>query len=178
MIQTDTGKTIYFQVGFCATAVDDGEWMVLPEQMTVGNEIIWASTFGRGGMIPASSRAPGKMCGYLRYDISDLDPDWDAPVTFGIMEMTAIPREGSPCKDIMHRYETNSAAQALGFTLSCEDNAASDIVRGPKDYILKVESFDSSKWTEEEALEAVEKLLDFQISGPWTFRIEHISYYL
>ena len=177
-IQTDTGETVYFQVGLCFTAADDGEWNVLPEQLMVGETEIWPRFFGRGGMVLPTAEAPGKICGQVRYDITDQDPDWSLPLTFSIRELFAIPREGSPCRDILHRYDTNSAAQALGVTLSCQDAVADDSVRGPQDYMLTVESFDGTKWTQEEAAAEIERLLNDRISGPWVFRIPDISKFI
>lgn len=176
-IQTDTGETGYFQISLCFTAADDGEWNALPAQLVVGEAEIWPGFFSKGGMVSPTADAPGKICGQVRYDITDQDLDWSLPLTFSIRELLAAPREGSPCQDILHRYDTNSAAQALGVTLSCRDDAADDSVRGPQDYILTVETFDETKWTQEEAAAEIERLLNYSISGPWVFRIPDISEY-
>ena len=131
-----------------------------------------------GGIEPASGNAQGRKCVQMRYNVSSLDPDWNQPVKLNFDSIAAIPREGSPCKDILHRFETNASAQALGVTVSCTDNVTGDVVRGPKDYVLTVESFDEVNRTLEEVESALERYLDFHVSGPWTFSIDNINSYI
>lgn len=172
----DTGTDIFLQADYCFTAADDGEWNPVPGDASVGDTAIWASTYGNGGMIPATADSQGKMCGRMRYNITDLGPDLNRPLTLSISDLFASPREGSPCKDILHRFGTSSAAQDLGVALSCKDEAPDGPVHSPKEYTLTVDSFDTEKWAgEEEALAAAERALDYRISGPWVFQIENIA---
>ena len=104
---------------------------------------------------------------YLRYALS-----------IRVRSLFAPAREGSPCKDIMRRYETNAAAQAIKVSLSCEDNIADEWIRGPKDYILTVTDWDRERMTQEEAQEKIEGFLDFDIEGNWTIEINDARKYI
>ena len=168
---TETGVNDILQVGLCFTAVDDGEWMVIPGNAKSNEREIMARTFAPGGKVSASAEHIGRICGTLSYDITGVDPEPYDSLTITVQNLIAPSRDGSPCKDILHRFETNASAQALGVTLICSDDVACDTIRGPKNYTLSIESYNSAKWTREEALQVVEKLLDFQISGPWIFKI-------
>ena len=174
----ENGENTYFQVGLCFTLPDDGEWDIIPGTAAVGNLDLWADMMAAGGIEPASGNAQGRKCVQMRYNVSSLDPDWNQPVKLNFDSIAAIPREGSPCKDILHRFETNASAQALGVTVSCTDNVTGDVVRGPKDYVLTVESFDEVNRTLEEVESALERYLDFHVSGPWTFSIDNINSYI
>lgn len=170
-IWTERGVNDILQVGLCFTAVDDGEWMVIPANAKSGEGEIMANTLTPGGKTPATAEHNGRICGTLSYDVTALDLDHYAPLIITVRSLFANPREGSPCKNILHRFETNAAAQALGVTLICSDDISSETIRGPKDYVLSIQSYDSTKWTQEEAMQKIEKLLDSQISGPWVFEI-------
>lgn len=174
----ESGENTYLQVGLCFTLPDDGEWNIIPGTAAVGDLDLWADTMAAGGIEPASGDAQGRKCVRMRYNVSSLDPDWDQPVKLNFDSIAAAPREGSPCKDILHRFETNASAQALGVTISCTDNVTGDVVRGPKDYVLTVESFDETSRTLEEAESDLGRYLDFHISGPWTFSIGNINSYI
>ena len=167
----ERGVNDILQVGLCFTAVDDGEWMVIPANAKSGEREIMANTLTPGGKTPATAELNGRICGTLSYDVTALDLDHYAPLIITVRSLFANPREGSPCKHILHRFETNAAAQALGVTLTCSDDISSETIRGPKDYVLSIQSYDSTKWTQEEAMQKIEKLLDSQISGPWVFEI-------
>lgn len=172
-IWTERGVNDILQVGLCFTAVDDGEWMILPANARSGKREIMANTLTRGGMTPATAEHTGRVCGTLGYDVTGLGLTLQDPLTIAVQSLLANPREGSPCKNILHRFETNNAAaQALDVTLSCLDDISSETIRGPKDYTLSIQSYDSTKWTKEDVLQEVEKLLDFRIDGPWVFNIE------
>ena len=170
-IWTAPGVFDYLQVGLCFTAMDDGEWMILPANAKLGEREIMASTLTPGGITPATAEHTGRICGTLGYDVTGLGLDRSAPLTIIVQNLFAPSREGSPCQNIMHRFETNTAAQALGVTLTCSDDITSDTVRGPKNYALSIQSYDSTKWTKDEILCKVEKLLNFQIDGLWVFEI-------
>ena len=177
-IPTEEGTYEYFLAGICFTALDDGEWMVIPGLTKVGDTEIMARTYGSGGMTAASGSKPGRICGQLGYDITDISLDWSEKLTLGIRDLFAAPREGSPCKDIMHRYETNCAAQALDIELSCTDNITDEWIMGPKDFILTVSGWDHEKWSQEEAQAEIEKLLDYRVEGNWTFTINEPKKYI
>lgn len=168
-IWTERGVNDILQVGLCFTAVDDGEWMVIPANAKSGSREIMANTLTRGGMTPATADHTGRVCGTLGYDVTGLGLTLQDPLTIAVQSLLATPREGSPCKNILHRFETNAAAQALDVTLSCSDDISSETIRGPKDYTLSIQSYDSTKWTKKDVLQEVEKLLDFRIDGPWVF---------
>ena len=170
-IWTETGVNDILQVGLCFTAVDDGEWMMIPANARSGSREILANTLTPGGMTPATVEHNGRICRTLGYDVTGLDLDQYAPLIITVQRLLATPREGSPCNNILHRFETNAAARALSVTLTCSDDISSDTIRGPKNYTLSIQSYDSTKWTREVALQEVEKLLDFQIDGPWVFEI-------
>ena len=131
-----------------------------------------ANTLTPGGMTPATAEHTGRVCGTLGYDVMGLSLTPQDPLTIIVQSLLANPREGSPCKNILHRFETNAAAQALGVTLTCSDDISSETIRGPKDYALSIQSYDSTKWTKEDVLQEIERLLDFRIDGPWGFEIE------
>ena len=177
-ISTDKGTYDYFLVGICFDAIDDGEWMVIPAYSSVGKLEIMARTYANGGMIPSTSEKQGRTCGQLGYDVTDLKLDWSQPLSIGIRSLFAPTREGSPCQDIMHRFETNAAAQTMKVSLSCDDNIADEWIRGPKDYILTVTGWDQKRMTQEEAQTKIEELLNFDIEGNWTFIIDNPYIYL
>lgn len=168
-IWTERGVNDILQVGLCFTAVDDGEWMILPANARSGEREIMANTLTPGGMTPATAEHTGRVCGRLGYDVTGLGLILRDSLTIAVQSLLANPREGSPCKNILHRFETNAAAQALGITLTCSDDISSDTIRGPKDYTLSIQSYDSTKWTKEDVHQEVERLLDLHIDGPWIF---------
>ncbi len=168
-IWTETGINEILQVGLCFTAVDDGEWMMIPANAKSGEREIMANTLTPGGMTPATAEHTGRVCGTLGYDVMGLSLTPQDPLTIIVQSLLANPREGSPCKNILHRFETNAAVQALDVTLSCSDDISSETIRGPKDYTLSIQSYDSTKWTKKDVLQEVEKLLGFRIDGPWVF---------
>ena len=171
-IWTERGVNDILQVGLCFTAVDDGEWMVIPANAKSGEREIMANTLTPGGKTPATAEHTGRVCGTLGYDVTGLGLTLQDPLTIAVQSLLANPSEGSPCKNILHRFETNATAQALDVTLSCSDDISSETVRGSKDYTLSIQSYDSTKWTKKDVLQKVEKLLDFRIDGPWVFNIE------
>ena len=171
-IWTERGVNDILQVGLCFTAMDDGEWMILPANAKSGSREIRANTLTRGGMTPATAEHTGRVCGTLGYDVTGFGLTLQDPLTIAVQSLLATPREGSPCKNILHRFETNASAQALDVTLSCSDDISSETIRGPKDYTLSIQSYDSTKWTKEDVLQEVEKLLDFRIEGPWVFSVK------
>ena len=177
-ISTDQGTYDYFLVGICFTAIDDGEWMVIPALSSVGKLDIMASTYADGGMISATAEKQGRICGQLGYDITEMELDWSQPLSIRVRALFAPAREGSPCKDILHRYETNAAAQAMKVSLSCDDNIADEWIRGPQDYILTVTDWDREEMTQEEVLAKIEELLDFNIEGNWTFKMNNAYEYI
>ena len=172
-ISTDQGTYDYFLVGICFTAIDDGEWMVIPANSSVGKIEIMARTYANGGMITATTEKQGRICGQLGYDVTGMKLDWSQPLSIRIRSLFAPAREGSPCKDIMRRYETNAAARAMKVSLSCDDNISDEWIRGPKNYILRVVDWDRERMSQEEAQTKVEEFLDFDIDGHWTITIEN-----
>lgn len=128
-ISTDQGTYDYFLVGLCFTAIDDGEWMVIPAYSSVGKFEIIARTYANGGMIPATAEKQGRICGQLGFDITGMKLDWSQPLSIGVSALFAPAREGSHCKDIMCRYESNAAAQAMKVSLSCDDNKDEEMFR-------------------------------------------------
>ena len=132
---------------------------------------IWSETLAIGGVVPATAERPGRICGQLGYDITGLEPDWNKPLVLTVRTIFAQPGEGSPCQDILHRFETNSQAQSMGIRLSCIDNVDNEWVREPENYTLTVEDWDHQKWTQAEAQEMIEDILDYVIEGNWKFEI-------
>lgn len=163
-------------VNYCFTAVDDGEWYIIPKLSMIGDKEIIARTFEYGEKIPATGEEPGKICVQLRYDNANISTD--DTVSLAIRELYAVPREGSPCKDILHRYRTNSKAQKLNVELSCSENFENDIIRSTKDYILDIDSYDELKGSPADLLKEIEEILSPHIEGNWTFHIENLSKYI
>ncbi|MBQ6517891.1 MAG: hypothetical protein IJI14_04170 [Anaerolineaceae bacterium] len=172
------GESSFVQLGLCYPLPDDGEWNIVPGEFMIGDAGVWGASGGFGGKVPATAEAPGRQCSFMRFPVDGLSIDPEDTLSFVVREMRAAPREGSPCKDILHRFETNAAAQALGITLQCEDNVTDEWIRGPKDYILTVDTFDSTRWTREEIQSEIERILEPNIPGPWQFEIENIGSYL
>ena len=83
-ISTDQGTYDYFLVGICFTAIDDGEWMVIPANSSVGKIEIMARTYVNGGMIPATAEKQGRICGQLGYDVTGMKLDWSQPLSIRI----------------------------------------------------------------------------------------------
>ena len=184
---TLTLKDVHFTDGLMSFTIetrtsvsspDDGEWNIVPGEFMIGDAGIWGASGGFGGKVPATAEEPGRQCSFMRFPVDGLSIDPEDTLNFVVREMRAAPREGSPCKDILNRFETNAAAQALGVTLQCEDNIKDEWIRGPKDYILTVDTFDSTRWTREEIQSEIERILEPNIPGPWQFEIENIGSYL
>lgn len=175
---SDKGTKDYFMVDYCFTAPDDGEWVFIPDKFNVGNDELWNPGGRPGGYVSATDEKQGKICSRLEFDITDLNLDWDLPLIIRFQCLMAIPREGSSCKDLLRRFETNTKAQFLKVKLSCTDDIENDWIRGPKDYILTVTDWDREKMTQEEAQTKIEELLNFNIEGNWTIVIDNALEYI
>lgn len=175
--RTNAGAKEYMRAGFCFTAPDDADWHVIPGRCAAGDKELWGSYFVFGGALPAGPEKPGKLCAMIYYDAADQVSDWNVPLTLEIRELFAQPREGDPCEDILRRFETNAAAQALGIGLICREDPKSgdDYIRTDRDYILEVAAFDPSRGTREEFQTMAEEILDPHIVGNWTLRIDDMS---
>ena len=170
-IWSETGFYDMLLAGICFTAPDDGEWKVIPGSAKAGGIEIMADTLAIGGVVPATAERPGRICGQMGYDITGLELEWDKSINLTVRSLFAQPGERNPCSDIQHRFETNSQAQSMGIRLSCTDNVDNEWIRGPENYTLTVEDWDHQKWTQAEAQEMIEDILDYVIEGNWKFEI-------
>ena len=176
--ESDIDGYTLLQLGICFKTPDDGDWFILPGDSRLGEQEFFPFSFIPEKIIRASKDAQGEICGQLQYDLTNVQMTDNDSISLVISELYAAPREGSPCDDILHRYETNLEAQKMNLHLSCVDKYESDDIRSDIDYILTAESFNESTDSIETIQKEIEKILSPHVEGNWTFYIDNISEYI
>ncbi len=181
---SDTEKKIYsadnkaLTFDVCFSTPDSGEWSLFGGKETVkfGPVAAWQYQ----GMSNwwdeklADERMMGEKC--TRF-IFDLDVEIELPLTLTFEQAVAIPRERfHPCEEILERFASNQRAVAAGLNVSCSEtpNGNPPGIGFPFESSVRLDRFDETVLTKQEAHVLMLEIESGVIYGPWVFTFDSI----
>lgn len=168
-------------IDVCYSTPDAGEWYLFGGEEMVG---FGSERIGQSNSMPnwqeerlADGSEMGEKCERYFFDF-DPDVEINPPLTITFTEAFAIPREHyQPCEEIRERFATNGRAVAAGLVIGCNEtpNGNPPGIDFPFESTVRLDRFDETVLTKQEAHVLMLEIESGRIYGPWEFTIESIG---